>query len=509
MNNRDGKNISLWQTEPHALTFVPLNYEQTFDVIIIGAGITGATMALNLQREGKMCLLVEGQNLAFGTTGGTTAHLNTFLDTTYPEIDNDFGEEVSKLIATSAKQTIEQIKKNIEDIGIDADFEYKDGFLFAQTDKESTELKDILKSALQAGVAVEISDQNGVDIPFNDAVRFSNQAQFHPVKYVQGIIDAFIGSGGQYMESTFVTEINYTNGIHEVKSKAAKFSASHVIWATHIPPGINLLSLRNAPYRSYVLAVKLASGNYPDCLSYDMKEPYHYFRSHTIDGEQLLIIGGEDHKTGHDDPLAAFRTLEKYAREHFDIASVSHRWSSQYYVPVDGLPYIGQLPGGHANTYVATGFNGNGMIFGSMAGQIITDLICERENSLSAIFNPSRLKPIAGFTEFVKENADVTYRFIADRLQNEIIESTKEIPFNEGKVVTLNGNKLAIYKNPAGKLTALKPVCTHAGCIVNWNSAEKSWDCPCHGGRFDANGAVLTGPPKTELEKIDLDQYLK
>lgn len=506
MNNRDGNRTSLWQAETKLSKEKTTTDNQTFDVLIIGAGITGATTALNLQRKGKRCLLVDGHHAAFGTTGGTTAHLNTFLDATYPEIDSDFGKETSKLIADAAKRTIKQIETNVESLGIEADFEYKDGYLFSQNEKETGQLEEIFESSQQAGVAVAIANENGVEIPFQKALKFAYQAQFHPVKYVNGIIEEFLKLGGEFLENTFITEVAYEGKIHHAKSGEEEYLAENVFWATHIPPGINLLSLRNAPYRSYVIAAELASGNYPDCLSYDMKEPYHYFRSHEIEGKKFLIIGGEDHKTGHDDPLAAFRALEEYAYNHFDISTVRYRWSSQYYVPVDGLPYIGQLPGGAENTFVATGFNGNGMIFGSLAGEIITDLILGNKNPLSEILNPSRLKPIAGFSEFVKENADVTYRFIADRFNTELIASTKEIHFNEGKVVTLDGKKVAIYKDPAGKITALKPVCTHAGCIVHWNTSEKSWDCPCHGGRFSTDGKVLTGPPTIGLEKIDLSK---
>lgn len=228
------------------------------------------------------------------------------------------------------------------------------------------------------------------------------------------------------------------------------------------------------------------------------------FRTHVIDGEKYLILGGEDHKTGHGNPEAAFQNLEKYANQYFKVKAVPYRWSAQYYVPVDGLPYIGKMPMGDERTYIATGFNGNGMIFGTLSAKIIADLILGRENPYAELFDPARIKPIAGFTEFVKENADVAYHFLADRLSSEAIESFKEIKPGEGKVVDFEGEKLAVYKSPNGKIKALSPVCTHAGCIVGFNPVEQSWDCPCHGGRFDLDGRVISGPPQKDLESIKL-----
>jgi len=499
INNRDGANTSVWQLVQH---HTPRNavQAQLFDVVIIGGGISGLTTALDLQREGKSCLLVEAHNLGFGTTGGTSAHLNTFLDSTYPEIDSDFGKDVSKLMASASKRMISKIKRNIDDFGIEADFEYRDGYLFSQNKKETEQLEEIFESSKDAGVEVEKADTNGLPIGFEACYKFEKQAQFHPLKYIYGLAKAFSDLGGIIIEETMITAIETAEEIHHLKYENGEFTAKNVIWATHVPPGVNILSLRNAPYRSYVLGIKLQDEAYPDCLSYDMQEPYHYFRSHVINGQKYLLLGGADHKTGHDDPEQAIADLEKYAGENFKVASIDFQWSSQYYVPVDGLPYIGQMPGDAKGIYVSTGFNGNGMIFGSLTGEILADLINGKDNELAEVLSPSRLKPISGFTEFIKENADVAYHFVVDRFGTELIASLKELPVGEGKVVKYEDEKLAIYKDEQGKITALSPVCTHTGCIVNWNGTEKSWDCPCHGGRFAIDGTVMTGPPREALK---------
>jgi len=503
-NRRDGSNISIWQSNEKINNRQKENGSVVYDVVIIGGGITGLTTAYNLQRLKKKCLVVEAHNLGFGTTGGTSAHLNTFFDATYPEIDSDFGKEASKLLADAGKRMISSIKNNIDELNINADFEYRDGYLFSQNDKETKQLRQIFNSSQAAGVTVQESDKNGVPIEFQYSIKFSEQAQFHPLQYLHGLAKGFQQLGGEIWEGVQITETTFKEGVHTAVFPEGEVKAKNLVWATHIPPGINILSLRNAPYRSYVIAAQLSNGAYPECLSYDMQEPYHYFRSHVVDGNQYLIIGGADHKTGHEDPEQAFADLEKYAREHFEISDISFRWSSQYYVPVDGLPYIGLMPGGDEGTYLATGFNGNGMIFGSLSGEIITDLITGKENELAKLLSPSRLKPVSGFSEFVKENADVAYHFVADRFGNQILDSLNSLAKGEGKIASFDGEKVAIYKNEDGKVTALDPVCTHAGCIVSWNASEKSWDCPCHGGRFDVDGCVLTGPPRDSLKKVEV-----
>jgi Rieske Fe-S protein len=233
-----------------------------------------------------------------------------------------------------------------------------------------------------------------------------------------------------------------------------------------------------------------------------MQEPYHYVRTHTINGEKLLLVGGNDHKTGHEDAEKSFADLEEYIREYYDVDAVKYKWSSQYYVPVDGLPYVGQLPFAADGIYCATGYNGNGMMLGSVSGEILADLVSGKENPFADLFSPSRLKPIDGFMEFVKENADVAYHFVKDRVNIKETDTLKNLQPGTGKVVEVDGEMVAAYRDEQGEIHALNPVCTHAKCIVNWNGAEKSWDCPCHGARYDIDGTVLTGPATRALEPI-------
>ncbi len=496
---RDGALESPWQKEiavPSSSRSVPA---QTYDCLVVGGGITGVTAALLLQRSGKRTIIADAHCIGFGTTGGTSAHINTFADTTYKEAESAFGTEGAKLFADAINEGFNLIKKQIDDYQIDCDYESKLGYVYAENEEEAKMLDDIYNGAKQVGVEVEYTESVPTPVPFQKALLFDGQAQFHPLKYLTGLQSAYLAAGGVIREHTRVEQIEQKDGLH----CSGNIRARAVIYATHMPPDINLFNFECAPYRSYVLAVKLRSGKYPNALIYDSQEPYHYVRSHRIEDQQLLLIGGLDHKTGHEDPEKAFAGLEKYANRYYNISSVKYRWSSQYYVPADGLPYIGKMPMAADGIYCATGYNGNGMMLGSIAGQILADLVSGSQSKYEKIFSPSRIKPVDSFIEFVKENTDVAYHFFADRFSFHDTDSLNRLQPGTGKLVEMDGQHIAAYKDGDGIIHALSPVCTHAGCIVNWNGEEKSWDCPCHGARYAIDGQVLTGPATKDLAKIN------
>jgi glycine/D-amino acid oxidase-like deaminating enzyme/nitrite reductase/ring-hydroxylating ferredoxin subunit len=502
---RDANTESIWQVDVTGLQHdSPFNPEVVYDTLIIGGGITGLTTALLLQEAGKNCILAEAHTIGYGTTGGTTAHINTFLDNSYNYIENDFGEDGSKTVAKACNEAIETVAYFVNKYQIDCGFEYQDGYLYAELEQEIKELDEIFEASQKAGVAVREANHIPVPVPYKKAIVFERQAQIHPLKYIYALAEEFVKQGGKILQNTLIKSTEKNGHIHVAHADNKYIKAAKIVYATHIPPGINLLHFRCAPYRSYALGLKLADSNYPTDLAYDMKDPYHYFRTHELDGERYLVIGGDDHKTGHGNPEESFNSLEQYVSQHYSGATIAFQWSAQYYVPADGLPYIGKLPGFDDDVYVATGFSGNGITLGSISGRILSSLILGEENEYAKLFNPSRVKPVAGFAEFVKENADVAYRFVADRLSAQDIKSLDQIPPGEGAVVEYNNEKLAIYKDPEGQIHALNPVCTHAKCIVNWNTSEKSWDCPCHGARYSIDGEVLTGPANRALQKIDI-----
>lgn len=500
---RDGALESPWQKNVQGIPpneVLPAG--QLYDCLVVGGGITGLSAALLLQKAGQQTIIAEASHIGFGTTGGTSAHINTFADTTFPEAESAFGAEGAQLFADAIQEGFGLIKANIEQLHIDCDYESKTSYLYAEDEDQVKQLDEIYNGAVKVGVPVQYTDLVPTPVEYRKALQFDGQAQFHPLKYIQGLQKAYLAAGGIISENTRIEKLTSEDGIHMAEAGIIAIKAKKVIYATHMPPNINLFNFECAPYRSYVMAAKLKSGKYPDALIYDTQEPYHYVRSHIIDGQPLLIAGGLDHKTGHEDAKKAFADLEKYIRQYYNVSSIKYKWSSQYYVPVDGLPYIGQMPLAADGIYCATGFNGNGMMLGSVAGKILSDLVRKRPNKYQDLFSPARIKPIDGFSEFVKENADVAYHFVADRFHIHETDSVKRLQPGTGKVIEVNGKKIAAYRDDAGIIHALSPVCTHAACIVNWNSQEKSWDCPCHGARYDINGQVLTGPATRNLQPI-------
>ncbi|RQP14953.1 MAG: FAD-dependent oxidoreductase [Chryseobacterium sp.] len=498
---RDGFNKSLWQTIPGP-KFKPSANHDHYDVIIAGGGITGVSLAYRLQKHGKKCLLLEAREIGFGTTGGTTAHINNYFDAEYQDVISDFGEDKARLLAEVGPDVLDFIRENISDNDIECEFDIRPAYEFSTDEKQNKQLDDFYSATEKVGIPISWVDSMPFPLPFIRIVRIEGQGQFHPLKYVSALAEAFVKAGGEILTHSRVESVEEKDEAVIVKTANSVFTADNFVWATHLPPGINRMDFFNAPYRSYAIAVKLKSGEYPKAQAADMAEFYYYYRSQEIDGEQYLIVGGEDHKTGHEtDTQQCFANLEAHVRQYFDVDKVAYMWSSQYYQPNDELPFIGKMPG-DKNIYVATGFYGNGITFGSASALVISDLILAGESKYEELFDPSRIKPVAGFTETVKENADVVFKFIKDKITADKLESLKELKNGEGRVVKFDGENIAAYRDENGTLHALNSTCTHVGCTVNWNDTERSWDCPCHGARYDLDGNVLTGPAVKGLERL-------
>ena len=414
---RDGRLESLWQSETALFGHEIRSKDVEFDVVIAGAGITGVTTALMLQRKGLKCVIAEASNMGFGTTGGTTAHLNNFFDASYDKVINDFGLEKARLLANGAHEVLETIRQNVEEQGIDCDYSPRSAYLFSLDEEQEKNLDSLVEGSIEAGIEMHEVDDNPFGIPCTKVVEIPGQAQFHPLKYVKGLLTEFIHSGGMIIENCRVIDAEKQEEKLKITTTRGELQGKHLVYATHIPPGKNIMHFRNAPYRSYAMALKLKSGSYPKALGYDMLEAYHYYRTHEVDGEEYLIVGGEDHKTGDvEHTEECFSKLKAYVSRYFDIDRVAYKWSSQYYEPADGLPYIGSLPGNPPNVYCATGYSGNGMIFGTLAAITLSDLITTGESPYKELFSPSRVKPVAAFSSIVKENADVIKHLVVDTL---------------------------------------------------------------------------------------------
>ncbi len=511
MVSRDGQHISVWQDTTRAWKESATPIRKNTDVIIVGAGITGITTALMLQKAGKQCIILEAKSIGYGTTGGTTAHLNTLLDTPYTTLIKNFGEANANLVARGAEQALIHIRENTEQYRIDCGYERCKAFLYAQNEKQNEELQEIHKACKTVLLPVAEEATIPVSIPFTRALSVSDQAKFHPLRYIQGLAKEFIALGGSILENVRVTGVTQEAQTVTVETSQKSYMCQHLIYATHVPPGINLIHLRYTPLRSYAIAVRLKDANYPEHLAYDMYDPYHYYRTQQIDGKDFLIAGGEDHQTGEDiNTEACLNRLKSHVLKNFDVAEITHCWSSQYYDTTDGLPYIGALPGNPDNVLVATGFGGNGMTYGTLSALILKDIIFKEPNPLIDIFSPSRIKPVAGFKSFVEHNVHVAKEVLKKvfSLDTEPNHGLADIAATEGKVMEIEGRKVGVYKDAQGSIHAVSATCTHMGCTVSFNQTERSWDCPCHGARFSVHGKVLNGPADRDLEYMNAAQLM-
>ena len=508
MIKRDGYNISIWQES--ADEYLPTNKADStkiYDAVIVGGGITGISTAYHLQQAGMDCLLLEAHELCFGTTGGTTAHINTLLDVPYSTIEKKFSKEKSRLVAESVKEAVNTIRETIHKHNIDCDFKMTSATLFAKTDKQKDELEKISAATNDAGIKNDFINKISLPIKFLKAMQVDDQAKFNPVRYVHSLAMEFEKAGGMILQQCRVISADENENV-TIETNKGKYRGRFLIYATHIPPGVNLLHFRCVPMRSYAIAAILNNNAYPEDLLYDMYDPYNYYRSQEIDGRNYFIAGGYDHKTAHEENQEyRFLELESHVRKYFEVKEIVYKWSSQYYESPDGLPYIGQLPG-HNRIFTATGFGGNGMPYSTVAALLLTRMITNQASPFKDLYDPNRLKPVAGFANFVSHNADVVKQFASKWFSHEELHELAELATKEGKIVKFKDEKIAIYKDNDGGIHALSPICTHVGCEVKWNNAELSWDCPCHGARYSYDGRVLNGPTIKNLAKVNVRELI-
>jgi glycine/D-amino acid oxidase-like deaminating enzyme/nitrite reductase/ring-hydroxylating ferredoxin subunit len=491
---------SVWLKSPPSPRYPSLRGDVTVDVAIIGGGITGITAARLLENRGRRVAVIEARRIGKGETEKTTAHLTEALDTRYHALISKFGIEGARLAAEGQRMAIGTIAKFTERLSIPCDFRRVPGFLFAERREELDELEREAAATKRAGVLTVLTDEVPLPFPTIRGLRFEDQATFHPRVYLQALAEAFAAAGGQIFEETQVSDIEDGEPCRVITDRGV-VTAGEVIVATNAPISTRvLLHTKLAAYRSYAIAVEMPMGF--DGLYWDLADPYHYVRYQQVDEHSYLIAGGEDHKVGElDDTTVPFQRLEQYLRTHFmrTPAATDLRWSGQIIEPADGLPYVGTNPGSD-HVYVATGYSGNGMTNGTLAALVLADQIHGEKTRWDDLLDATRWKPVASAKAFVTENATFPKQLIKDRLPAPGAEALAAIPAGEGQVLSLGGERLAVYRNFNGELGAVSPVCTHLGCHVQWNNAEKSWDCPCHGSRFDPHGRVLNGPAVSALE---------
>ncbi|HEX2641386.1 MAG TPA: FAD-dependent oxidoreductase [Thermoanaerobaculia bacterium] len=497
--NRD----SLWWKTRTVPGRPALSGDLRTEVAIVGAGLTGITAAILLARAGRRVAVIEADQVGGGTTGGTSAHVTQVPDRRYHELLSKFDQDILRRVTESTRAGIERIASFVADEKIDCDFVRIPGYLYTENQKEVSRIEQELEAARKAGLAVTRQDELPLPFKVAAAVRYEDQARFHPLAYLLGLAAAAERAGVQIYEKTRVR--GFEGGpLCRIDTDRGTVTAQSLILATHTPVGFNLLQTELEPYRSYVLALRLRGQEPPDGLFWDTDDPYHYTRLQPSERGALLVVGGADHKVGHPEHTEkSYEDLEAYARERWPVEQVVYRWSSQFYEPVDGLPFIGPSPMGE-NVFVGTGYSGMGMVFATVAGMLLTDQVQGRDNIWADAYRTRRIKPVAAGAEFAKMNLGVARDFLADRIKAPTVHDLGEIAVGEAKVVDFRGDKLAVYRESPGQLHAVSAVCTHLYCLVHWNSAEKTWDCPCHGGRYAPNGEVLEGPPVQPLKPVEV-----
>ncbi len=499
---------TLWETTASVPPLVPLDGDRDTDVCVVGAGIAGLTTAWHLRREGYRVLVLDDGPIAGGETGRTTAHLATAHDDWYHAIERLHGEATMRVVADSFRAGVDRIERIVREEAIACDFARLDGWWFPADAGDARLLRDEADAARRAGFTdVElVTDWPLADRFGTPALRFPAQAQCHVLRYMAGLAEAVTRHGAELAGAAHVVEVHdgtpcrvRTDGGHVVTAKA-------VVVATNTPINDRVtMHTKQAPYRTYAIAVRVPAGTIPPALYWDTADPYHYvrpFTAHAGHDDELFIVGGADHKTGHGSGTepGRFAALLDWARHHLGATTLVAQWSGQVMEPVDHLAFIGRNPG-DAHVYIATGDSGNGMTHGTIAGMLLADLIAGRESPWARVYDPARITPAAA-GEFLKENLDVVAQF-ADWVTPGEVDDERDIAPGTGALVRHGARKVAAYRAPDGTLVRRSATCPHLGCIVAWNAAEASWDCPCHGSRFAPDGTVLNGPAITPLAPVD------
>lgn len=515
---RAGNTVSFWERTAKKFRTEPLAGDLSADVCVVGGGIAGVTTAYLLARERKNVVLIDDGPLGGGMTGRTTAHLVNAVDAGYLDVEKFLGEECARLHAQSHTAAIDKAEEIINNCKIDCDWERLDGYLFLPPGGSVTDLMEELEAIHRVGLTkVERVDSVPTTKIKSDAVlRFPGQGQFHPLKYLDGVARAIVALGGKIFTGTRVVNVKDGDRVTIETSDGRKLTARAAVVATNCPINDRLvIHSKQAPYATYVICLRVTK-EIGHALFWDTAQtaeeekkiigsvPYHYVRfARDMEGD-VLIVGGQDHKTGQaSDWEQRLAKLERWARDRFPyVGEITDRWSGQVMEPVDGVAYIGRNPG-DKNVYVVTGDSGNGITHGTLAGMLIVDLIADRENPWAKLYDPSRktLQPQV-VADYIAENANVAATF-RDYFTGGDEPSAEKIENGEGALLREGARKIAAYRDEHGTLHKFSAVCPHLKCIVHWDGCEKTWDCPCHGSRFDALGRVLNGPAISDLERVD------
>jgi glycine/D-amino acid oxidase-like deaminating enzyme/nitrite reductase/ring-hydroxylating ferredoxin subunit len=497
-----------WAAGLSSPVFEPLDHDTHADAVIVGGGITGLTAAYLLATAGKRVVLLERAGLGEIDSGHTSAHLTMVTDRRLTELVDRLGRPHAQAVWDAGLAAIHQIDAIVRGHGIECGFDWVDGYLHAPAGSKQGEEAEAFRAeaalARQLGFDAEFVD--AVPIAGGPGLRVEGQARIHPREYLAGLAHAVVAAGGHIHERSAVD--TFSAEPLGVTANGFAVTGDDIVIATHNPlaglsslPVATLFQTKLALYTSYVVAARVPKGRVPDALFWDTDDPYRYLRLVPRGSDDIVIFGGEDHKTGQvAGTPECFARLEAALRVLLPDAIVEARWSGQVIETPDGLPYLGRMGEHH---YAATGFSGNGLTFGTLGAMLCADAILGRTNPWAELFSPDRKALGRSLWEYAKENADYPYYMVRDRLAAVEGRSLRVVRRGQGKIIDYEGQTVAAYRDEDGVVSLRSATCTHMGCLVGWNPAERTWDCPCHGSRFTPRGEVISGPAEAPLPPVE------
>lgn len=500
------KHRSVWLATPELADHPPLHGRVDVDVVVVGGGITGLTTALLLQRNGARVAVVEADRIGAGTTGHTTGKLTSQHGLVYHELAEQHGEAKARLYAQANQDAITTVAALADDLGAACRFERAPAYLYTRSPERRAALEAEHAAARRLGLPATLTDDIDLPFPVELALRFDHQAHFHAGRYLDALARAVVAGGGKVFAHTRATKVD-ENGDHAiVRTSTGDVRAEHVVVATLLPfVDLGGFFAKARPMRAYGVAARLRT-DAPAGMHISIDDEALSTKPWVDDDRRGLIVVGENHPTGHGEAgPARWGALERWARVHFDVESFEYRWSAQDYTTADGVPYVGRSPR-TSRTFVATGYRKWGLTNATAAAVVLADLIAGREHPWLQLYDATRIGDASTVVKLIEENLHVAKTFVTDRTERFTREggSAHELALGEGGIVEFEGRVVGAYRDLQGQLHAVDPACSHMGCTVRWNAAETSWDCPCHGSRFSADGEVLDAPAVEPLTQVDV-----